>query len=274
MRPSAQLISETVPSIARTEQPDHGDELACGSEVWWVTLDASFVSRAAVAPPHAEASEPRSVITASELAHEVPRSCIDAMLSTAGDLRQRVSVGDRVARARGEGHNSVMRSGSRRVVRGCLVSSVLALTACSGEAPSAPPTTHASLGPSGSGTGPSPTPLPQPGGCENLHVDATCTFASIDPVDPSTGAPAQAGSSPEAEQTYAIVYRLEPGAAVSEAALHVRASVRDEAALRAHYEANVSARCSGEVLRAPCPPGVHVVPAVPAPPIGQLVHVP
>lgn len=153
------------------------------------------------------------------------------------------------------------------------MSSVLALTACSGEAPSAPPTTHAGLGASGSGTGPSPSPPPQPGGCENLHVDATCTFASIDPIDPSTGAPALAGSSPEAEQTYAVVYRLEPGAAVSEAALHVRGRVADEAALRAHYEANASARCSGEVLRAPCPPGVHVAPAVPPPPVGQLVRV-
>jgi alpha-tubulin suppressor-like RCC1 family protein len=153
-------------------------------------------------------------------------------------------------------------------------SAILVPAGLGGEAVSAPPTTHAGLGASGSGTGPSPTPLPQPGGCENLHVDATCTFASIDPIDPSTGAPAQAGSSPEAEQTYAIVYRLEPGAAVSEAALHVRGSVRDEAALRAHYEANVSARCSGEVLRAPCPPGVHVVPAVPPPPVGQLVRVP
>lgn len=145
---------------------------------------------------------------------------------------------------------------------------VLALAGCS-EATT--PSTR--TGAAGGRTPPSST-LPQPGGCENVHVDAPCTFASLDAVDPVTGAPALAGSVPEAEQTYAVVYRLAAGAAVSEAHLHVRARVADAPALRTHYEANATARCSGEVVRAPCPPSVLVVPAVPAPPAGQLVRVP
>jgi hypothetical protein len=144
---------------------------------------------------------------------------------------------------------------------------VLALAVCSGEATA--PSEHTG----GGGSAPPSTPHVT-GGCENLHVDAPCTFASLDPVDPLTGAPALAGSVPEAEQTFAVVYRLEAGAAISEAHLHVRARGTDAPALRAHYEANAAARCSGDVVRAPCPPGVFVVPAVPAPPAGQLVRVP
>lgn len=153
-----------------------------------------------------------------------------------------------------------------------------ALTACDGAAPPAamPPPAPAPTPAPAPAPGPVPAPAPTPvGACDNLNVNGACTFAGVHAVQPETGAPLPPDAPPGADGTltFAADYALADGSGVT-ASVFVQATPADREALERFYGEHRDATCAGIVLRAPCPPGVHVTVQVPAPPVGTVVRGP
>lgn len=73
--------------------------------------------------------------------------------------------------------------------------------------------------------------------------------------------------------TFSAEYSVQSANAPS-AAVWVRVVGGDRAALERHFGEHRQARCAGEILRAPCPPGVHVSVQIPAPPVGTVMRQP
>lgn len=150
----------------------------------------------------------------------------------------------------------------------------------------ADPSTPAVEAPSSTPPGPAPAPTPAPapspspvpiappvGGCENQSVDARCTFLSLGRVDPQEGFPVRADAPPDSDGTvtFSAEYAI-AGGPVSSAAVWVRASPDARATLERFFGEHRDARCAGVILRAPCPPGVHVTVDLPAPPVGTVIR--
>ena len=114
---------------------------------------------------------------------------------------------------------------------------------------------------------------PAPGGCHNESVDGACTFGGLRRVNPTDGSPLleSAALDPGGTVTWAASYAVtsQPG---FDTEIWIRALRADGVALRRFYAAHPVARCSGVILRAPCPPGVHVTTDVPPPPVGTVVR--
>lgn len=93
-------------------------------------------------------------------------------------------------------------------------------------------------------------------------------------VDPEgRPAPLDAPADADGTMTFSAEYRLQ-GASVPSATYRVRAAPTDRAALEGHFATHREARCAGVVIRAPCPPGVHVTVQIPAPPVGTVMPQP
>jgi len=121
---------------------------------------------------------------------------------------------------------------------------------------------------------PPPDPGPPPGACENETVDSACTFTRLSRIDPG-GRPVPPDAPPEGDGTFAFSaeYRLEHGPGES-AAVWVRAAPGEREALERFFTEHRQARCAGQILHSPCPPGVHIRVQVPVPPVGTVMRQP
>ena len=119
---------------------------------------------------------------------------------------------------------------------------------------------------------PSRPPRP-PGGCHNVYVDSPCTFTSLMRVHGDQGTPVapDAPVDPDGTVTFSAGYALADSASASPA-VWVRATPGDRPALERYFSMHRQAHCRGVIIRAPCPPGVHVVVDVPPPPVGTVLR--